>query len=105
MVDSKFLAAIPNAGIVVNVSRGSVVDTDALVAELMSGRLRAFIDVVDPEPLPPSHPLWDAPNVIITSHVGGVAARWEERAYKLVHDQILRWYNGEQLQNVVTGDY
>jgi phosphoglycerate dehydrogenase-like enzyme len=105
LVDSTFLAEMPDGAILVNVGRGNVVSTDALLAELKIGRLGAFLDVVEPEPLPPDHPLWDAPNLIITSHVGGAASRWESRAYALVHEQILRWCSGQELQNVISGWY
>src|SRR5919205_502085 len=73
MVDAAFLAAMPDGALLVNVSRGPVVVTDALVAELEAGRLLAALDVTDPEPLPPEHPLWRSPNVLVSPHVGGGA--------------------------------
>jgi phosphoglycerate dehydrogenase-like enzyme len=73
LVDADFLAAMAEGAILVNVGRGGIVDTDALVAELARGRIAAGIDVTYPEPLPPNHPLWDAPNLILTPHVGGFA--------------------------------
>lgn len=75
MVDADFLAAMPGGALLVNGARGPVVDTDALLAELTSGRIRAAVDVTDPEPLPPGHPLWSAPGLLLTPHVGG-PCRW-----------------------------
>jgi phosphoglycerate dehydrogenase-like enzyme len=105
LVDAAFLAAMPDGALLVNVARGPVVDTDALVAELRSGRLRAGLDVADPEPLPADHPLWDAPNVIITPHIGGGTVGWGERAYRLASEQIRRVAAGEQPRYIVTGRY
>ena len=105
MVDADFLARLPDGALVVNVARGKVVDTDALLAELTSGRLRAGLDVVDPEPLPEGHPLWSAPNVIITPHAAGHVRQAGARAFALVNDQVRRYCAGEKLINVVEGDY
>jgi len=105
LVDAAFLASMPDGAIVANVARGAIVDTEALLAELQSRRLRAFLDVVDPEPLPAEHPLWTAPNLLITPHVGGGTRGWEQRAYQLVRDQVIRLHNGEPLRNVVTDGY
>lgn len=105
LVDAAFLAAMPDGAMLVNVARGPIVDTDALVAELNSGRLRAFLDVTDPEPLPADHPLWDAPNLVLTPHVGGGTRGWERRAYRLVREQAVRLHNGEPLENLVTEGY
>lgn len=104
VIDADALAALPDGAIVANVARGPIIDTDALVAETSSGRLRAFLDVTDPEPLPEEHPLWDAPNVVITPHVGGGTRGWQRRAYRLVREQIERFAAGEPLQNVVERD-
>ena len=71
LVDAAFLAAMPDGSVLVNAARGPVVDTDALLAELTAGRLRAALDVTDPEPLPAGHPLWSAPGLLLTPHVGG----------------------------------
>jgi phosphoglycerate dehydrogenase-like enzyme len=81
------------------------VNTEALMAELASGRIGAALDVTDPEPLPDGHPLWSLPNVLITPHVGGAVAGLMGRAYGLVHDQLRRYAAGEPLTNVVVGDY
>lgn len=101
LIDADALALLPDGAIVANVARGPIVDTDALLAETTSGRLRAFLDVTDPEPLPRDHPLWDVPGVVITPHVGGGTHGWQRRAYRLVREQIERFASGEQLQNVV----
>ena len=103
LVDAAFLAALPDGAALVNVARGPIVDTDALLAELQRGRLRAFLDVTDPEPLPADHPLWTAPNLLLTPHVGGGTAGWQERAAALVRRQLERHLAGEPLVNVVSG--
>ncbi len=101
LVDEAFLAALPDGALVVNVARGPVVDTDALVAELTSGRLRAALDVTDPEPLPADHRLWTSPNVVITPHVGGDTSAFLPRAWRLLQQQLDRFAAGEELANVV----
>jgi phosphoglycerate dehydrogenase-like enzyme len=105
LVDAAFLAAMPDGALLVNVARGAVVDTDALLAELLAERLHAFVDVTDPEPLPADHPLWDTPNLLLTPHVGGGTRGWQRRAYSLVRDQLLRFHAGEALQNLVESGY
>jgi phosphoglycerate dehydrogenase-like enzyme len=105
LVDADFLAALPDGAIIANVARGAIVATDALLAELTAGRLRAFLDVTDPEPLPSDHPLWHAPNVVITPHVGGGTRGWERRGFRLVREQLGRYLAGEPLHNVVGHDY
>jgi phosphoglycerate dehydrogenase-like enzyme len=105
LVDGAFLAALPDGALVVNVARGAIVDTDALLAELVSGRLRAFLDVTDPEPLPSGHPLWEAPNLLLTPHVGGGTRGWQRRGYRLVREQIARFVAGEPLVNAVEHGY
>jgi phosphoglycerate dehydrogenase-like enzyme len=105
LVDAAFLAAMPDGAMLVNIARGQVVDTDALVAELVTRRLQAFLDVTDPEPLPGDHPLWAVPNVLITPHIGGGTHGWEQRAYRLVREQIVRFDKGEPLENVVIDGY
>lgn len=103
LVDSAFLACLPDGALVVNVARGPVIDTAALLAEVSRGRLRAALDVTDPEPLPPDHPLWQAPGVLISPHVGGNTSAFLPRARRLVAEQLRRWANGEPLANVVVG--
>ena len=105
MVDAGFLAAMADHALLVNASRGPVVVTDALVVELASGRLRAALDVTDPEPPPPGHPLWDVPNLLLTPHIGGGVRGFTARAYRLVREQILRYLAGEPLINVVVDGY
>jgi phosphoglycerate dehydrogenase-like enzyme len=105
LVDARFLAAMRDGALLVNIARGALVETDALLAELQAGRLSAFLDVTDPEPLPGDHPLWDAPNLAITPHVGGGTRGWQRRAYQLVHAQAVRLHRGEPLHNVVTDGY
>jgi phosphoglycerate dehydrogenase-like enzyme len=101
MVDAAFLAAMPDGALLVNAARGVVVDTDALLAELSRGRLRAALDVTEPEPLPEGHPLWSAPGLLLTPHVGGAVPETNARAAAAVTDQIGRILAGEPLANVV----
>jgi len=101
LVGADFLARLPDDALLVNVARGGVVDTDALLVELESGRLRAALDVTDPEPLPPEHPLWRAPGVVITPHVGGATSAMDPRIRSLVGAQLVRFAAGEPLDNVV----
>ena len=105
LVDARFLARMPDGALLVNVARGQIVDTDALLAELDSGRLRAGLDVMDPEPLPDGHPLFSAPNVIITPHAAGHVKQAGPRAFALVNDQLRRYLAGQPLLNVIRGDY
>jgi phosphoglycerate dehydrogenase-like enzyme len=105
MVDAAFLARMKDGALLVNVARGQVVDTDALVSELDSGRLCAALDVTDPEPLPGDHPLWRCPNLLVTPHVGGASTAMEPRAHRLVRDQLARFAAGEPLLNVMAGEY
>ncbi|GHA51186.1 dehydrogenase [Streptomyces tauricus] len=101
LAGADFLARMKDGALLVNVARGGVVDTKALLAELESGRLRAALDVTDPEPLPPGHPLWHAPNVLISPHVGGPTSAFFPRAQRLLLDQLNRFVNREPLRNVV----
>lgn len=105
MVDARFLAALPDGALFVNVARGPVVRTDDLLAEVTSGRLCAAIDVTDPEPLPEQHLLWSCPNVLISPHVGGNTSAFLPRACRLIEEQLRRISVGEPLLNVVSGAY
>ena len=100
MFDAPLLARMRDGALFVNAGRGRVVDTDALLAELQSGRLRAVLDVVDPEPLPDDHPLWDAA-LAITPHNAGDTPAADERAVRFGAEQLVRFARGEPLQNVV----
>jgi phosphoglycerate dehydrogenase-like enzyme len=102
MVNAKFLAAMKDGALLVNAARGAVVDTGALLAELTSGRLRAALDVTVPEPLPPGHPLWSAPGLLLTPHVGGAVRQGRERAYQIVAAQLARYAAGQPLENVIS---
>lgn len=101
LMNAKRLAAMKDGAALINVARGPVVDTDALIAELNSGRITAGLDVTDPEPLPAGHPLWSAKNVIITPHVGGDSAAFIPRGRKLVEEQIARFASGQPLLHIV----
>jgi phosphoglycerate dehydrogenase-like enzyme len=101
LVDVEFLARMSDGALLVNAARGPVVDTDALVAEVSRGRLRAALDVTDPEPLPVDHPLWRTPGVLISPHVGGNSSAFVPRARRLVEAQIDRWQAGQPLEHVV----
>jgi phosphoglycerate dehydrogenase-like enzyme len=105
LVDAGFLAALPDGALVVNVARGPVVVTDDLVAEVRTGRLLAALDVTDPEPLPPGHPLWSCPGVLVSPHVGGDTNAFLPRARQLVEAQLRRHLAGEPLANVITDSY
>ncbi len=101
LVDAGFLASMKQGALLVNVGRGTVVDTDALVAALHAGRVRAALDVTDPEPLPRDHPLWDAPNLLLSPHTGGSTSAFWPRAHRLVRAQLERYAAGVPLENVV----
>jgi phosphoglycerate dehydrogenase-like enzyme len=102
LIGAAELAAMRDGALLVNAARGPVVDTDALVAEVATGRLRAVLDVTDPEPLPDGHPLWTAPGILsITPHMAGDSPLGQRRAIDLAARQITRWLAGEPLENVV----
>lgn len=103
LVDGRFLAAMPDGALLVNVARGPVADTEALLRETSSGRLRAALDVTDPEPLPREHPLWTVPGVLITPHVGGASTAMLPRMARLIRKQIGLLQAGEEPVNVVLG--
>ena len=101
LVDAGFLAAMKDGALLVNVARGKVADTDALLAEAASGRLRVAVDVTDPEPLPADHPLWSTPNVLVSPHVGGASTAFRPRALALVRRQLAAYAEGRPLESVV----
>ncbi|GAB2682082.1 2-hydroxyacid dehydrogenase [Thalassiella azotivora] len=101
LVDSRFLAAMRDGALLVNVGRGAVVDTQALLEELRGHRLRAALDVVDPEPLPPDHPLWAAPGLLLTPHVGGDTTAMRPRAVRLLREQLAALADGRRPAHLV----
>lgn len=101
VLDRRRLSLLPPGALVVNAGRGRVIDTAALREAAGSGRLRAALDVVEPEPLPSDDPLWQMPGVLITPHVAGDTAAAEGRAVRLAADQLRRYVAGEELRNVV----
>jgi phosphoglycerate dehydrogenase-like enzyme len=104
-VDADFLARMKDGALLVNAARGSLVVTDALVAELRQGRLRAAVDVTDPEPLSPGHPLWEVPGLLITPHVAASTPVSATRSVAFVRAQAGRFIGGQPLQNVIAGKY
>jgi phosphoglycerate dehydrogenase-like enzyme len=100
-MNAKRISAMKDGASLINVARGAIIDTDALVSELNSGRISCALDVTDPEPLPAGHPLWSAPNTIITPHVGGDSKAFEPRGRALVEAQLARFAAGQPLINVV----
>jgi phosphoglycerate dehydrogenase-like enzyme len=101
LADARFLGLMHDHALLVNAARGSIVDTDALLAELTTGRLRAALDVTEPEPLPPGHPLWSVPGLLLTPHVAGLSTQAIPRARAIVRDQLARYAAGEPLRHVV----
>jgi phosphoglycerate dehydrogenase-like enzyme len=102
LVNKDFLKNMKDGALLVNVARGVIVDPDALLEELTSRRLSAALDVTDPEPLPAGHPLWQAPNLLLTPHVGGAVGDASDRAYRVVREQLARLSAGESLLNVIS---
>ena len=105
LVDAGFLGRMKDGALLVNVARGAVVATDALLAELRSERLTAAVDVVDTEPLPAESPWWDAPGLLVSPHIGGASSAMWPRAHRLVAEQLHRYAAGEPLHNQMTGAY
>ena len=101
LMGPKQMSLMRQGALLVNSARGGVVHTDALVDALNSGRIRAAVDVTDPEPLPEEHPLWKCPNLLITPHVAGSSPRFAPRALKVAADELRRYMAGEPLQNAV----
>jgi phosphoglycerate dehydrogenase-like enzyme len=99
------LALMKRGALLVNAARGAVVDSEALTAALVEGRIRAALDVTDPEPLPPGHPLWRAPNLLITPHIATDTPRFMGRAFAFAGEQAQRFARGEPLRNVIRGEY
>ena len=105
LVDADLLARMKDGALVVNMARGPVVVAADLLAELHAGRLLAAVDVVDTEPLPADDPLWDAPGLLVSPHVGGATSAMWPRAHRLVREQLERYAAGEPLHNQMTGAY
>jgi len=101
LISTRQLERMPQGALLINAARGGVVDTDALVTALHSGRIRAAVDVTDPEPLPENHPLWSAPNLFITPHVAGSTPQFSKRALQVAAAELRRYMAGEPLQNLV----
>jgi phosphoglycerate dehydrogenase-like enzyme len=105
LLDREMLGHMREGALLVNAARGPIVDTEALLELLQSGRIRAALDVTEPEPLPADHQLWDAPGLLITPHFAGDTCGAERRAFALVGEQVRRYMRDESLVNVVEGDY
>lgn len=105
MIGPRELARMKQGALLVNAARGTVVDTPALIDALQSGRIRAVVDVADPEPLPEDHPLWSAPNLFITPHVAASSPMFIPRALAFAAEQVARYIRHEPLKNIVTGSY
>jgi phosphoglycerate dehydrogenase-like enzyme len=105
LLDREMLGRMREGALLVNGARGGIVDTEALVELLAEGRIRAALDVTEPEPLPAEHPLWDAPGVLITPHFAGDTRGAERKAFALVGEQVRRYVRGEALVNVVEDGY
>jgi phosphoglycerate dehydrogenase-like enzyme len=101
LIDRRRLALLPHGTLLVNAARGSIVDTDALIEALRGGRIRAALDVADPEPLPEGHPLWSCPNLLITPHVGASSPQFARNALRTAAAELRRYMAGEPLRNVV----
>lgn len=101
LIGSRQFALMQQGVLLVNAARGPIVQTDALVEALNSGRIRAAIDVTDPEPLPEGHPLWSCPNLLITPHIGGSSREFAPRALRTAAEELRRYMSGEPLHNVV----
>lgn len=101
LISTRQLELLPQGALVVNAARGPVVDTDALVAALQSGKIRAALDVTDPEPLPEGHPLWSCPNLLLTPHVAGSTPQFAPHSLKIAADELERYRKGEALLNQV----
>jgi phosphoglycerate dehydrogenase-like enzyme len=105
LMDARRIARMRHGALLVNAARGPLVDTEALLQALLEKRIRAAVDTADPEPLPPAHPLWKAPNLLITPHVAGSSAKFIGRVIRLASEQAERFARNEPLKNVVTDGY
>lgn len=105
MVGASFIARMKQGALLVNAGRGPVADTQAITDAVLQGRIRAALDVVDPEPLPAGHPLWHAPGALVTPHIAGTTGPFIERAWRFTGEQVRHYLAGEPLLNVVTEGY
>ena len=105
LVNKDFLRVMKDGALLVNAARGVIVDTDALLEELNGGRIRAALDVTDPEPLPAGHPLWSAPGLLLTPHVGGSVPLAVDRAFRIAAEQIRQFAGGNTPSNLVKDGY
>ncbi|HEY0786764.1 MAG TPA: 2-hydroxyacid dehydrogenase [Acidobacteriaceae bacterium] len=105
LIDAAALARMKQGALLVNAARGAVVDTDALVSALYESRIRAALDVTDPEPLPPGHALWQAPGLLLTPHVAGSSPVFLKRVMDFTRAQVARYAEGQPLQNIIVGAY
>ncbi len=101
LIGSRRIALMRQGALLVNAARGPIVETDALVAALQAGRIRAALDVTDPEPLPEGHPLWSCPNLLLTPHIAGSSPQFAPRSLRAAADELRRFIDGEPLHNVV----
>jgi phosphoglycerate dehydrogenase-like enzyme len=101
LIGRRQLALLPQGALLVNAARGPIVDTEALVEALEAGRIRAALDVTDPEPLPEGHPLWSCPNLLVTPHIGGSTPQFAPRALAVAAGELRRYMQGEPMRNVV----
>ncbi len=105
LFDAPTIAAMKPGALLVNASRGRIVDTEGLTNAVLAGRIRVALDVTEPEPLPDGHPLWSAPDALITPHVASDVQREDERAWQLIYEQVGRLARGEPLINEVVDGY
>ena len=101
LIGAKQLGLMRQGALLVNAARGPIVQTDALVEALNSEKIRAALDVTDPEPLPAEHPLWRCPNLLLTPHIGGSSPQFAPRSLQTAADELRRYIDGRPLQNVV----
>jgi phosphoglycerate dehydrogenase-like enzyme len=105
LVDRRFLAAMKAGALLVNAARGGLIAADDLTAELAAGRLYVALDVTEPEPLPPGHPWWTMPNVLITPHAAATTWLSVSTVFGFLREQVLRFKENTPLLNVISGEY
>ncbi len=101
LIGKRQIALMRQGALLVNAARGAIVDTGALVEALQAGRIRAALDVTDPEPLPQGHPLWSCPNLLLTPHIGAASPQCAPNALRVAAEELRRYMRGEPLRNVV----